>query len=615
MASENKVPSLTNSGSPTRCAIYTRYTSDMQRRASLEDQERECRRAAALHGWVVLDDFVRGDSAVSGKSTFDRDALNSLITDAKKKPRPFDRIVIDDMSRLGRNFGDILKIDEVLQHHGVLLYFVGEQLDTGNPMARAMLTLTGLQAEQFIEGLRAKVHRGQEGRVRNGLTSGSRIFGYRSVPVLDPSRTSEHDRAATLGARLEVVESQAEIVRRIFSLFADGRSIAQIMGVLNQEGIPATGKAKVGSAETAWNPTLIKRILSNEKYNGINVWNRRYYRQHPETGKVKTLYKSADEVLRVDAPELRIVSPELWNRVQERLACINEKFKRCRLGGLNRSPRKEYLFSGLMKCGVCGDSIVIVGGGGPRSIPVYGCRNHKYKRGCSNKLTIRHDRLTGQLMQALSTRIFEPQCLEYLINSVTEELNCKLQNQKASDGRSALNELLQRKSSLQDQIARLIDALMHPVLSQSPGLHERLAETEIAAKAIDQEIAAARYSKPTSISQEAIRDLIIVNVQNLLAVAQGDVLKARQVLQQHIERLILFPVETPAGPRYEVFGDINLFSATYSEDSGVMLDQGSTRSIQHYRSLFQFSFVGLQLNPRSDTYTDEDITADECLAA
>jgi site-specific DNA recombinase len=33
-----------------RAAIYTRYSSDMQRPASLEDQERNCRKFAEEHG-------------------------------------------------------------------------------------------------------------------------------------------------------------------------------------------------------------------------------------------------------------------------------------------------------------------------------------------------------------------------------------------------------------------------------------------------------------------------------------------------------------------------------------------------------------------------------------
>ncbi|MDO8942330.1 MAG: recombinase family protein, partial [Desulfobacterales bacterium] len=74
-----------------RCAIYSRYSSDLQRESSIEDQVRKCRTYAAQRGWTVLDDYVRADQAISGASALGRDALQSLVSAAKQKKRPFDR--------------------------------------------------------------------------------------------------------------------------------------------------------------------------------------------------------------------------------------------------------------------------------------------------------------------------------------------------------------------------------------------------------------------------------------------------------------------------------------------------------------------------------------------
>lgn len=43
-----------------RVAIYCRYSADMSRPQSLDDQERGCRKYAEAQGWVVLDSYVRG---------------------------------------------------------------------------------------------------------------------------------------------------------------------------------------------------------------------------------------------------------------------------------------------------------------------------------------------------------------------------------------------------------------------------------------------------------------------------------------------------------------------------------------------------------------------------
>jgi len=41
-----------------RCAVYARYSSDLQRESSVEDQIRKCREFASRKTWTVLDEFV-----------------------------------------------------------------------------------------------------------------------------------------------------------------------------------------------------------------------------------------------------------------------------------------------------------------------------------------------------------------------------------------------------------------------------------------------------------------------------------------------------------------------------------------------------------------------------
>ena len=102
-----------------KCAIYARYSSDLQRETSIEDQIRKCREFAAPKGWVILDDYVRYDQAISGAALAGRDALYALLAAAQRKPRPFDRILIDDTSRLARNVAEALTMVATLKFHGV----------------------------------------------------------------------------------------------------------------------------------------------------------------------------------------------------------------------------------------------------------------------------------------------------------------------------------------------------------------------------------------------------------------------------------------------------------------------------------------------------------------
>ena len=70
----------------------------MQRESSVADQIRKCREYAARQGWVVVEDYVRYDQAISGAMFEQRTALQSLIASAEQKPLSFDLQLVDSTS-------------------------------------------------------------------------------------------------------------------------------------------------------------------------------------------------------------------------------------------------------------------------------------------------------------------------------------------------------------------------------------------------------------------------------------------------------------------------------------------------------------------------------------
>ena len=67
---------------------------------------------------------------ISGAAVAGRSGLESLLADAKRRPRPIDRILIEDTSRLARNVGDALKMVETFKFYGVGVTFVSQGIDT-----------------------------------------------------------------------------------------------------------------------------------------------------------------------------------------------------------------------------------------------------------------------------------------------------------------------------------------------------------------------------------------------------------------------------------------------------------------------------------------------------
>src|SRR6202789_2451554 len=203
-----------------RCAIYARFSSDLQRPTSIEDQVRRCTEFAAKQGWTVVEEFIRFDEARSAATVAGRDALNALMVAAKTKPKPFDCLLVDDTSRLARYLPDVLSMNDRLQYNGVFIYAVAQRLDCREKTSRPLLTLHGMMDEQFLVSLGEKVHRGQEGRALNGLQPGGKCYGYRNVPIEDPTRSGKYGRFAISVVELAIAEDEAAVVQRIFEMYA-----------------------------------------------------------------------------------------------------------------------------------------------------------------------------------------------------------------------------------------------------------------------------------------------------------------------------------------------------------------------------------------------------------
>ena len=119
---------------------------------------------------------------------------------------------------------------------------------------------------------------------------------------------------------------------------------------LTEEQVPAARRPRIGDVDSSWNHNLVQRILRNQRYIGVYVWNKTHQRNDHDTGRVIIERKTSDQHTRVEIPELRIVSDGLWAKVQARHKVVDEHVKRHRLGGINRGQDKSYLFSGLLKC-------------------------------------------------------------------------------------------------------------------------------------------------------------------------------------------------------------------------------------------------------------------------
>ncbi len=156
------------------------------------------------------------------------------------KRHEFDVLIVDDASRLSRNAGDALKIQERLRFLCIGLVARADGINTVAYPENSGLVfgIKSIMNQEFLRDLGAKTWRGQQGRVLRGLSAGGLPYGFRSEPVQEGGRI--------VGFRRTIFEPEAEVVRRIFRLYVgdeDGKrhSSRQIVRILNAEGIAPPG--------------------------------------------------------------------------------------------------------------------------------------------------------------------------------------------------------------------------------------------------------------------------------------------------------------------------------------------------------------------------------------
>lgn len=149
---------------------------------------------------------------------------------------------------------------------------------------------------------------------------------------------------------------------------------------------------------------LSKRSRGTNFFRGWRIWNRtQNVLNEAEGGKKSRRKRPPSEWIRQEVPELRTVSDVLWETVQQVNRRRGDSYAK-RLGGLNRSEAsRKYLFSGVLYCGICGDPYTVINGKAPNVR--YGCPNHRFRKTCTNSVTILRTRLEQQLISALCARI------------------------------------------------------------------------------------------------------------------------------------------------------------------------------------------------------------------
>lgn len=173
------------------------------------------------------------------------------------------------------------------------------------------------------------------------------------------------------------------------------------------------------------------------------MWGRRLYFKDPLTGRRRARLRPSTDWHVAEHADLRIVSEDLWARVEARFqkleAIYAPRHAYGRLAGRQRgSPsRRAALFSGLLTCQVCGGGLVVVSGDLKRQNGRYGCGFHRNKgpQVCGNGLTVKVATVEHRLVDAIRAQILSPAAHSYLVQTVNERLQALSKEQDGTHQR------------------------------------------------------------------------------------------------------------------------------------------------------------------------------------
>jgi site-specific DNA recombinase len=281
--------------------------------------------------------------------------------------------------------------------------------------------------------------------------------------------------------------------------------------------------------------------------------------RNPETGRKIQKKRPKEHWVSVDLPEIRIVSEEQWEKVQAQIRFVN-RHGTPRYGGFSRTQAsREYLFSGLLVCGLCGFNITIIGGS--QKWAAYGCPAHRYRGVCKNSVTILRTTLERQLLAAISQRVLRPDTLDYTIEHVRKQFESESAKNRDKNNATIANasKIAFELRWLQNQAKNLVSAIAEYGHHKSPTLLSQLNDVEVRIELLSDDLRAPERPE-VDISPEQIREFVEKNFSDLESVLTGDRSMAKRILHNHIKRIVLTPKSSSDGSTLFVTGDVDLFS-------------------------------------------------------
>lgn len=375
-----------------RVAIYCRLSKEDRDKLQREDDSESIQNQKLLlteyayeHGYSIADYYCDDDYSGLDKN---RPAFNRLIKDAKNNK--FSVILCKNQSRFTRDM-------ELVEHyiHGLFpllgIRFVGivDHVDTGDKGNKKSRQINGLINEWYCEDISDNVRSVLLAKMKDGQFIGSFApYGYKK----NPNNKNE----------LLVNEETALVVKDIYSMFIDGKSIGQICETLDKKKIKTpleyreALKEREGKIPRVWRKNTVREILLNQTYIGNLVQGKTY----------KESYKSRKQIVKPESEW--IIIPKTHEAIIDEKtfyiakSLIKENKRRYARKNKQNPNCEIFILASKVKCKDCGFSMTKVNT--QKNYQYLYCQNYTRNKVCSSH-SIRLDRLLAHLEGEVNKKV------------------------------------------------------------------------------------------------------------------------------------------------------------------------------------------------------------------
>lgn len=339
-------------------AAYIRVSTEDQIEFSPDSQLEKIKLYAERNRILLPKEFIFLDEGISGRNAAKRPAFNEMIGLAKRKPKPFDVILVWKYSRFARNREDSVVYKSMLRKD-LNIDVVSISEDVGDDkMSILFEAMIEAMDEYYSINLAEEVKRGMTEKAKRGGVLSIPAFGYKV----------ENNEFVT-------IPEEAEIIRKVFNDYACGKGFLSIAKALNAMGVKTHRGNKIENR-------TVEYWLNNPVYIGKTRWN-------PD-GKLSRNYTSGTAIIS-NGTHTPIIDTKTWDKVQKKMKEQKAKFRK-----YYNPDRKDlsHWLSGIVRCEKCGAVLSNQGG-------FFGCSN-RGRGTCTGVGYIKSNKLDNIIFKALS---------------------------------------------------------------------------------------------------------------------------------------------------------------------------------------------------------------------